>query len=147
MDPKQYKRFMRRFIILWILSLASIFFLIFSFYPKQVEVNNYVGQRGSTGSQGAKGDAGVGLQGLQGVAGTPGKNAETKVIENNTTVYKTEVVNTPVPGEKGETGERGAEGREVEFQTSPTGDIEWRYTGTRGWTVLIPGDRLLEVEP
>lgn len=83
-----------------------------------------VGYPGKDGRSivGPPGPAGqIGSQGLAGEPGAPGKDGQ--------------------DGKDGRDGEDGQPGRELEFRTNPdTCDVEYRYVGQRGWTVLVEQD-------
>lgn len=84
--------------------------------------------------RGEKGDTGAtGLAGRNGVDGTDGQDGKSAV----STIIKEHI---PIKGEQGDVGESG---REVEFRHN-NDRIEWRYVGEDFWSVLVNDCELLD---
>lgn len=140
MDDKQKKRLNKQFAVTWFLLLVMILVVLFLATSKKVETHNFVGQPGPKGDS-IVGPIGPAGESIKGEKGDPGK---TMVIENNTTIYRTETIK----GEKGDAGEKGEPGMDapvLQVQVNPeTKDLEYRYSGDTVWSILIPCEQLLK---
>lgn len=107
--------------------------------PKAV-THNYVG------TPGPKGESIVGPIGPMGetIKGEKGDPGQTTIIENNTTVYRTETIKGE-KGDPGEAGEKGADAPTLQVQLNPdTKDLEYKYSTDTFWTVLVPCKQLMK---
>lgn len=141
MDDKEKRRLNRQFAVTWFLLLLMILAVMFMVARRpEIQTHNFVGQ------QGAKGDSIVGPIGPVGesVKGEKGDPGKTTVIENNTTIYRTETVK----GERGDTGEKGQDGKPapvLQIQVNPESkNLEYKYDTDSLWTLLIPCDQLIK---
>lgn len=101
MNNKQYHKILISFIISTILLGVVVYLLVLVLQkPKDVQVNNYVGQS----IKGDKGDSGS--QGIQGISGTNSVSTNT-IIEKQTTKIINQITNVPVKGDTGEKGDKG----------------------------------------
>lgn len=88
-----------------------------------------------------RGDQGFrGSDGIDGTDGADGQDGET-AISKITTIKE----QMPIKGDKGDIGQAG---REVEFQYNTLKDrLEWRYIGDPFWTVLVDACELTNTCP
>lgn len=150
MDKRHYRRLMLAVvaaIVLFLVAFALLWVQISG--SKSVQVNNYIGKSAyqSATEAGFKGTENDWVNSLKpipaitvkGDKGDTGKNGTDgkQITETHVTT-----VTLPAPvakdGKDGKDGTDGKNGREIEIRTNPnTHDKEWRYSGTRGWNVLI----------
>jgi len=147
MNEKQYKKFIRKFFLLWLLSLISIIATIFYLQQQtQPSVNNYIGEKGDSSyqlavKQGFKGSLSDYLDSLHGKDSISTSTIKTiekpTVIETTNTIVRTEVVQAPV------TETEGKPTVEDVRTNSDTCDVEIKYSGSRGYQILVKASRLL----
>jgi hypothetical protein len=146
MDNDQ-KKLMRRFTVLWFISLGLILGILFlAVRNNRDETHHYVDQQIKSASltkpiQEIVNKPIPGKDGRDGKDGKDGRNG-TNAISTNTVVEKpvTTVIQQNVPvqgakGDKGDQGEPGTSGRELELGKQD-GQIVWRYTGDEAWQTL-----------
>ena len=154
---------MRRFTLFWVLSLISIVgVLFFLFQNERAGTQQNVGVIQSVSNydlaklNGFKGSQSQYLASLKGQDSVSTKTIIEKPIylQNNTTIEKTQVVNTntPVPGENGKSPEclsevtrcRGNDGKPIELSfNATTKELMWRVQGQRGWSLLTTACEVL----
>lgn len=142
---KDQKKLMRRFTILWFVSLGLILLVIFlATQQNQREVERYVDKRieNATLSQPIP-------QVPEPIPGQNGKDGVTTTIEKQHIIHETITLPGPVglPGRDGAPGKDGVDGkdgRQLLIQINPiTKDLETKYADDSFWQVLIPCKQLL----
>ena len=137
---------MRRFTILWFISLLLIMVMIFftrradnasleKYIDQQVKQSIPVNQEQQLPSP---------------LHGKDGKDGVTTVITKQDIQH--EIVTLPgmpgrdgIDGKNGKDGIDGKDGRNLEIQVNPeSGNLETKYTGDVFWQVLVPCERLLK---
>lgn len=98
-----------------------------------------VGTKGDIGAQGNQGVQGIqGTQGIEGIQGTQGaQGLQGAVGPQGATGVQGVQGPQGETGPKGDQGETGPTGQQIELRIDPdTGDLECRFVGDTGWTVL-----------
>lgn len=140
MSKRQYL-FLVGAVITAILGIITALVLLFT-KPADTQVNNYVGKSAyqSALDTGFKGTELEWVKSLQAAPAKDGEKGDTVVGpkgENSVSTHTETIVEKQTTVEK-QVPLKGENGREVEMRTNPlTKDIEWRYSGTRGWNVLL----------
>lgn len=140
---KEIERLKRFIVFSWMLLLFVFIGIVLYASIQYKHVNNLLIAEQAKLSKPIKGIDGLpGSQGLQGMPGLPGKDGKdgesavstTTIVEKPTTTIIQQ--NIPTPGEKGDRGEQGSPGREIELG-SQDGKIVWHYSGDEAWQQLI----------
>jgi hypothetical protein len=142
---KDQKKLMRKFTLLWFVSLAMILVILFlSVRDGHNDTRRYVDQQiketllANPISEPPEQPI-PGKDGKDGRDGTDGKDSmsTTTVVQQPITTILQQ--NVPIPGEKGEKGDRGLPGqpgREIELGIKD-GQVVWRYVGDEEWQTLV----------
>ncbi len=145
------KRLMRRFTILWFISLVLILAILFvTLRDNKESVRRYIDQQIQSASL-TKAEPIAGKDGKDGVDGI------TRTVEEQKIIHETVTLPGPAgpagqnglngrDGQDGKDGLSGKDGRELLIQVNPeTGDIETKYSDDSFWQVLLPCEAIQKV--